>query len=205
MSWALSGCLSAVGAAGTPKGFWKGPGGHLAQFDFTVKWHTRRFFVDKWADDDHFSSNSGWIWISMRIEDYVAVEIAINGSHYKAVPELTSIEELDSLTRFFLDEVLPVESRIEQLLHVFGLPKRLVEDILADLLKQNLISLRLDSGRVELQTQQPLRRQRKAGVTIEVWQDETTGALLPFRMIAALGKPVPGALEIALTADDEIL
>jgi hypothetical protein len=127
--------------------------------------------------------------------------IRVDGTVYSAVPELSSVEELDALARFFLEEVLPNVRRIGDLLDIFGLPKRLVEDILADLLKQNRISLRLDTGEVEVLNRPPLRRRRRAGTPIEIWQDDSTGALLPFRMIAVLSRPSSGEEIAHLSAD----
>jgi len=49
----------------------------------------------------------------------------------------------------------------------------LVEDILADLLKRNLIALRLETGRVEVLKEPPVRRRRKTGKPIEIWQDDS--------------------------------
>jgi hypothetical protein len=110
--------------------------------------------------------------------------IKIDGTHYRAVPEMFMLDELDELARFFLEEVLPVEKKIEYLLEIFGLPSRTVEDILADLLKQNRISLRLETGEVDILDRPPLRRHHRAGLPVDIWQDDSTGALLPLRMVA---------------------
>jgi len=67
--------------------------------------------------------------------------------------------------------------------NIFGLPSRTVEDILADLLKQNRISLRLETGEVEILNRPTLRRRHRPGLPIDVWQDDFTGAILPLKKV----------------------
>lgn len=95
---------------------------------------------------------------------------------------LTSTGGLDSQSQFLLDEVAK-EDRIDILIRSFGLPQRVMEDALAELLARNRASLDVARGRILKSSDRPERRQYRLSPPFDVWQDEYTGSILPFSMV----------------------
>ena len=109
--------------------------------------------------------------------------LQVDGTQYRAIVRSSSVGGLDPLAEFFLERVLPIEARISHLMNLFGLPSRVIEDILADLLKQNRVTLNLRDGEIIVLDQPPGRRLYRNGGEINMWQDEHTGAILPMRVV----------------------
>eukprot|EP01030_Chromulinospumella_sphaerica_P021385 gene21385-21320_t len=90
-------------------------------------------------------------------------------------------DELDPLGRFFL-QVLKHDRNVSRLIQSFGLPQRVIEDILGDLIRHNRATLVIAAdGHKEIH---PLDDAiptvaYKPGDAIDVWQEESTGLVLP--------------------------
>jgi hypothetical protein len=121
--------------------------------------------------------------------EYVRVPGVLYGARRREV----SVRGLDKLAEFFYDKVLPKESRVEVLSDSFGLPRRVVEDVLAGLLRSN--HALLDVGNAELRRldRPEVRREHHLGDNLEIWQDEITGTFLPLRLVDRLRMMPPPA------------
>lgn len=112
--------------------------------------------------------------------------VRVPGVLYRARRREVSVRGLDKLAEFFYDKVLLKESRVEVLVNSFGLPRRVIEDVLAGLLRSN--HALLDVGNAELRRldRPEVRREHHLGDDIEIWQDGITGAFLPARFVDRL-------------------
>jgi hypothetical protein len=66
---------------------------------------------------------------------------------------------------------------------IFGLHPRILEDVVADLLRRGRVSLNLEAGEVRITESPALGRARQIGREMFIWQDEHTGAILPWDLV----------------------
>jgi hypothetical protein len=106
--------------------------------------------------------------------------VRVRGVRYRCRIRLGSVSGLDPLAEFFHSEVLDYETHIGVLINSFGLPPRVIEDVLVDLLKRGYAVLDARNGRI-LKLHEPGRGRRefRLGADLTIWQDSVTGALLP--------------------------
>src|SRR6267154_1960020 len=71
--------------------------------------------------------------------------LRLPGTRYRCVPMYAPADELDPLSRLFL-EVLHLEGNIGRLVRAFGLTERVVEDVLGDLIRRNRAALVIKGG-----------------------------------------------------------
>ncbi len=115
--------------------------------------------------------------------------LVIPGTRYRCCVQLVSVQGLDDLAQFFYDHVLSKEDRISHLIQAFGLPRRVIEDVLAELLETNRASLDIWNGRIIKSEARRERRMYSLGPTLEIWQDNTNGAALPFSLVQHFQRP----------------
>lgn len=83
--------------------------------------------------------------------------IQIMGVSYKCQLRFRHAHVLDRFARFLYENVLPHEPRVETLINSFGLPRRVMEDILAELLRRNFAVLDVENGLIR-QLRKPMPR-----------------------------------------------
>ena len=130
------------------------------------------------------------------MNDIKEEKAAIPGHKYHCVFQYRSRRELDRLARFFYDHVLPKERKVSVLVSSFGLPRRVIEDILADLLRRNFAVFDPIHGEIRRMDSVRTRKTYKEGIgEITLWYDSLTGTVLPYDCVSHLtGKPVKDAV-----------
>jgi hypothetical protein len=135
------------------------------------------------------------------------VILRVYGTRYKCVLRYTSVAALDPLAEFVRGVVAKSGrgQRIERLIKSFGLSSRIVEEVLADLVRSNAVRLDLSSLRV-------IPSAPTAALTsavyddrgiLDLWQDHSSGAILPASWIGPYSREVPGFASLpALSYDD---
>ncbi|XXY15463.1 hypothetical protein WME88_45225 [Sorangium sp. So ce216] len=108
--------------------------------------------------------------------------IKIFGTLYSCVLRYVSVKDLDPLARFML-EAIRSEPRIEVLTRSFGLPPRLIEDILAELIRRNFAVLDVDGSRIKALDKAPILYEYGEGQIVEIWQDHVTGMVVPADLV----------------------
>jgi len=119
--------------------------------------------------------------MSRHSEEYVRIP----GVHYRCKLRFGTTQGLDQLADFFLNQVLPSEQRLSVLFNSFGLPQRIIEDVLAELLKRNCATLDVLHGQIK-----PVADGIPGKIydpendrSLEIWQDDIAGGFLPFDQI----------------------
>lgn len=115
--------------------------------------------------------------------------VRVPGVRYRCRRREVSIRGLDPLAEFFYQRVIPKEPRVETLIKSFGLPRRVIEDVLGGLLRSNHALLDIPNAELRRIVNPEVRREHRLGDVFEVWQDGATGAFLPARMIDRLVNP----------------
>lgn len=109
--------------------------------------------------------------------------VSIPGVRFRATPVYSEARQLDALARFFYEEVLPRESDLRVLRGLFGLPPRVVDEVLADLVRLHFATLDV-AGRRVLRASNPAPHPDFFALPdVEIWQDTLTGAVIQFRDI----------------------
>jgi hypothetical protein len=100
------------------------------------------------------------------------------------------VEEFDPLSRLFL-EVLRQEHSIPRLVRAFGLTERVVEDVLGDLIRRNRATLVIKGSAKEIRLLEDATPSLiyEPGEVLDVWQDQTTGLVLPARIVDQHNRP----------------
>ena len=105
------------------------------------------------------------------------------------MPRYAPRDGLSQLARYFYEDILPHIRDAKEISAATGLPSRLVEDVLVELLTWNCILLDFSpenghAAEIRLQ-HQPVHTTppTKPMGSIDVWQDQYTGAILPVQMI----------------------
>lgn len=110
-------------------------------------------------------------------------ELVVAGKSYACRVRYRSVTPLDRLAEFFHEEVLPREKSVSRLLQLYDLPSRLLEDILAELLRRNCAYLDLARGEIRrLDSPFPTPVYEMGGI-LRVWQDDVTGRVLPWATV----------------------
>ncbi len=112
--------------------------------------------------------------------------LKVFGTRYRCMLRYASLKSLDSIGRFILEEVIKKGQRnISRLTKSFGLTERIMEDILADLIHRNYAGLDLASGEIIPLDQDdvPSRPEYHDRNHLVVWQDHSTGAIIPAEWI----------------------
>lgn len=133
--------------------------------------------------------------------------VEILGVSYKFQIRFRHVHLLDRFTRFLYEKVLPHEQRIETLVNSFGLPRRVMEDMLAELLRRNFAILDVGRGEIRrLSKPAPRFDYVVSKRVIQVWQDVVTGAFLPLSKVEHLSKPLArvGIQQWLMTPDRDI-
>ncbi len=127
----------------------------------------------------------------------------IEGVLYSGRVRYVSEGGLDRVAEFFLDEVLPAEPRIRELVQGFGLPPLIIQDVLGDLLRRGHASLDLERGeiRIAAPADADCRRIYRLGENVRVWQDLLSGRFLPERLVTKFRWRPVGAEVIPLEWD----
>jgi hypothetical protein len=104
------------------------------------------------------------------------------------------------LAEFVLEVIQESESSrsIDRLVKSFGLSRRVMEEILADLVRGNYLWIDLNRGRVVptgSATQQSNSSDNRG--VLDVWQDHSTGAVIPLSMITSYRAEHPFITELA--------
>lgn len=111
---------------------------------------------------------------------------SVPGIRFRATPVYSEPRELDALARFFYDEVLPREGDLDRLRRLFDLPPRLVDEILADLVRLHFATLDVRSRRIIRVTNPAPQPEFFAAPDVELWQDSLTGAVIRYNDIPRL-------------------
>ena len=120
--------------------------------------------------------------------------IRVRGMKYRCTLRYAEDDRLSHLASFFYDEVLPVEKNIDQIISSFGLPPRVIEDVLVELIRKNYASLKLTKGQIEPAPTDLVKRKYvdvSKDQVIEVWQDESSGGLIPMDMLGTQYSIIP--------------
>lgn len=110
--------------------------------------------------------------------------LRLAGTRYRCVPKYLPFEEFDPLARLFL-EVIRHERSLPRLLRAFGLAPRVIEDVIADLIRRNRATLVITENATEIRLLEDseLVVVHEPGPPLEVWQEEHTGFLLPASVV----------------------
>lgn len=108
--------------------------------------------------------------------------LEIPGILYTCAPEYVSRTLLDPLAQFIL-EALEHEKSYPRLLRSFGLPPRVIEDILGDLIRLNLARLDLAHKEIHPTRRSVPIRNAQAGRPLELWHDAISGVVLEWQTI----------------------
>jgi len=134
--------------------------------------------------------------------------IRVFGTRYRCRLRYAHVHSLDPLSGFVLDVIrrAPQYARIEVLARSFGLPVRIMEDVLADLVRTRNAWLDLARGVLV-----PINASSRTGVQYEdrgildVWQDHATGAILPASIVAPCAVPQDGAETLRRRTEDQFV
>lgn len=113
------------------------------------------------------------------------------GTRYRCLPLYVPVEEMDPLSRLFL-EVLRHERSVARLVRAFGLTERVVEDVLGDLIRRNRATLVVQNGIKEIRLLDEDAVPTvvyKPGEILDIWQDHATGMVLPAWIIDPYERP----------------
>ncbi len=124
--------------------------------------------------------------------------VRLHGVSYRARARYASDGGLDPLAEFFYSVVLPEEGDLGVLRTAFGLPPRIVEDVLAHLLRQNYAVLDVGSGKIRPQPRSQRRARREfkdSAHYLSLWQDSLTGAVLPSETVQPYERPLIGNVQ----------
>jgi len=108
--------------------------------------------------------------------------LKLSGERFLCVPEYVPRALLDPLAAFIL-RALEDEPSIPILLRSFGLPARIIEDILGELISQNLARLNLETYTIHPTEKAAPVRSPSLGREVVLWQDHLTGAVLEWSQI----------------------
>ncbi|HZF52191.1 MAG TPA: hypothetical protein VE093_26235 [Polyangiaceae bacterium] len=116
--------------------------------------------------------------------------LRLQGMRYRCTPLFLPVDELDPLCRLFLD-VLKHEKSIPRLLRAFGLPGRIVENVLGDLVRRNRAVLVVQDGIKEVHLLDGTLPSvtHVPGDSLDVWQEQVTGLVLPAWMVDSHHRP----------------
>lgn len=103
--------------------------------------------------------------------------VRIHGAVHRCTLRYSSIKALDPLLQFLYD-ALAYESKISSLRASFGLPVRLIEDSLAELIKRNLAALDVRGGRIVRIADAVMAPAHRFRTERFFWQDQLSGAIL---------------------------
>ena len=127
------------------------------------------------------------------MSDDVVRSVNVPGIRYRAIPVYSDAGELDELARFFYEQVLKVERRIDHLREIFGLPARVVEDVLAELIRKNYALLDVASKEVvPIPNARPQRKFTEYRPK-DFWQDRITGTVIHYEDIPFTYRQPAGA------------
>jgi hypothetical protein len=106
--------------------------------------------------------------------------LRLQGTRYRCIPLYIPAEEFDPLSKLFL-EVLRYEHNVSRLVRAFGLTERVIEDVLGDLIRRNraVLVVQGDVKEIRLLDNAIPTVIHEPGETLDVWQDDATGLLLP--------------------------
>lgn len=90
--------------------------------------------------------------------------------------------DLDWLDRTILD-VAETPCRVDELIKCFGLPRRMMEDAIGRLMEQHLLLLNVSHATVRASRMPAHLHAHARRESLLVWQDHSTGTLLPWDMI----------------------
>ncbi len=109
--------------------------------------------------------------------------LSVPGRSFVCTVRYQSVTPLDDLATFFHEKVLPREQRLSVLLDSFNLPRRMIEDVLGELLRRNFAVLDLVQKKINpLKPPHPTPEYENGG-ELKVWQDDYTGRLLPLQKV----------------------
>jgi len=134
--------------------------------------------------------------------------IRVFGTRYRCRLRYAHIQALDPLSGFVLDVIrqAPQYARIEVLARSFGLPARIMEDVLADLVRTRNAWLDVARGVIV-----PVNANARTGEQyddrgiLDVWQDHATGAILPASIVAPCAVPLDGAETLRRRTEDQFV
>lgn len=134
--------------------------------------------------------------------------LQLDGCVYSCAAQYVGIDELDPLAELFMKTIELGENDVDRLIKELGLAARVVEDILGELVHRNRAILAVKDGKASLS---PLKRSQVTRQVVresdlEVWQETTTGLVLPFPMVRELLSRQSGTLHrLPLRADMELI
>lgn len=127
--------------------------------------------------------------------------VRLLGQVWQATPEYVRRDLLDPLARYML-EAIADGPKISTLLRSFGLPPRLIQDVLGELVRLDLARIRLSQGTIVPTGRTAPLRMARLGRTIDLWQDAVTGAVLEFDQVRAYRDSRGGTSFVNLGAPD---
>jgi hypothetical protein len=132
--------------------------------------------------------------------------LKLQGTRYRCTPLYVQFDELDPLLNLFL-QVIEYEHSVARLVRAFGLTERIVEDILGELIRRNRVTLVITDKTKELRileggTPTPMR---EPGDTLDVWQESTTGLVLPAWVVDPYAQPRGGRGESVATESIRVI
>jgi hypothetical protein len=131
--------------------------------------------------------------------------VAIFGTLYRCRLRYSHIGDPDGLSQFILKVAResPQYARIDVLTRSFGLPGRIIEDILADLIRTRQAWLDIARGIIV-----PVKEGARYSAvfedrgTLDVWQDHATGAILPATLVGPYIGKIDGAKQLTRATGD---
>jgi hypothetical protein len=84
---------------------------------------------------------------------------------------------------------------------IFGLHRRILEDVIADLLRRGRVSLNLEAGEVRVTESPAFGRAKRTGKEMIIWQEEHTGALLPWDLVKKFLTPTPESQDLPANSE----
>jgi hypothetical protein len=120
--------------------------------------------------------------------------IQLFGTRYRCRLRYLHIDSLDALSEFVLDvaEKSSQYKRIETLLQSFGLPPRIMEGVLADLVRTRRAWLDVERGLIMPISAGARGAEYEDRRVLDVWQDHLTGAILPANVVAPYSAKIEG-------------
>lgn len=125
------------------------------------------------------------------------------GTRYRCRLRYLHVEAMDALSDFVLQvaNASPQYQRIEVLLQSFGLPPRIMEDVLADLIRTRRALLDVARGRIVPVGGRTGAAEYEDRRMLDVWQDHVTGAVLPASFVAPYTTMIEDAEPLGLNSD----
>ncbi len=128
----------------------------------------------------------------------------LTGNRYTATPVYLALSRPSPFAAFLYEKVLDQVNDIDRLINSFGLPPRFIEQALGELIRFNLAILDLEGftvQKVQRTASERFRVTRQPGSTIQVWQDDHTGWLLPWQMVRKYQAMSPMTAEMITLSD----